>query len=165
MRIGKPPGLQRAAAVRQLYWSAPAQPIRWGLAPTLRRSALRYCPKTFGFSARRLPRIVFDQPRLERWLHFVFVVLGGQMAALGLLLAAFAIRLASPMSMDWREPIALGLTGTISVALMSAVNFALGSNFRWLLVIPVLSWSLAVGLAALVARTAPAEVGEHVDGR
>ena len=38
------------------------------------------------------------------------------------------------------------VAGLLSVVLMSAVNFALGSDFRWLLVVPVVLW-----LAALVA--------------
>ena len=32
------------------------------------------------------------------------------------------------------------MTGAVSVALMSVTNFLLNSNFRWLLILPVLLW-------------------------
>ncbi len=39
----------------------------------------------------------------------------------------------------------LGISGAFTVVLMSAINFALASDFRWVLLIPALLW-----LAALV---------------
>jgi hypothetical protein len=36
------------------------------------------------------------------------------------------------------------VTGALSVGLMSAVNFALGSDFRWLLAVPAAVWLAAV---------------------
>lgn len=47
------------------------------------------------------------------------------------------------------ELVLLGLVGLMSVAARSAVNFALGSDFRWLLVLPVLAWATGVALATL----------------
>ena len=35
-------------------------------------------------------------------------------------------------------------TGTFSVAIMSATNFALHSDFRWLLLVPALIWLAGV---------------------
>jgi hypothetical protein len=88
-------------------------------------------------------------PRLERWLDLVFLVLGGQMAALGLLLAVVALRLSRQEAVDRREVVLLGLAGVMSVAMMCAVNFALGSDFRWVLVFPVLVWAGGLASAAL----------------
>ena len=51
----------------------------------------------------------------------------------------------------------LGLAGLMSVAGMSAVNFALGSDFRWLLILPVLAWALGLALAALGGGEAPVD--------
>ena len=36
------------------------------------------------------------------------------------------------------------IAGLLSVVMMSAVNFALASDFRWLLVAPVIFWLAAV---------------------
>ena len=111
-------------------------------------------PEDLRFLGATAERFVVLLPRLERWLDLVFAVLGGQMAALGVLLAGFAARLARSRAMDGHELVLLGLAGVLSVASMSAANFALGSDFRWLLVLPVLAWSIGVGLAAL-GRGAP----------
>ncbi len=122
-------------------------------------------PEDLRFLGTSAMRHVVDLARLERWLDLVFMVLGGQMAALGVLLAAFAVRLARRRSWDRSEPILLGIVGVLSVALMSAVNFALGSNFRWLLILPVLAWSIGVVLAALGsgASSTKAGVGLHAE--
>lgn len=82
-------------------------------------------------------------PRLEQWLDLVFTVLGGQMGAVGVMLAIFAVRISrGPAS---RLDFALfAATGLMSVGLMCAVNFALRSDFRWLLLAPVVLWLAAV---------------------
>lgn len=38
----------------------------------------------------------------------------------------------------------LAVTGAVTLGLMSAVNFALHSDFRWLLVLPPIVWAAAV---------------------
>ena len=43
----------------------------------------------------------------------------------------------------------MALSGVLTVALMSATNFALYSDFRWLLLVPALVW--LVGLALHIA--------------
>ena len=87
-------------------------------------------------------------PRLERWLQLVFVVLGGQMAALGVLTAALALRLSRGHAPDRRELALLGGAGALSVGTMSVVNLVLASDFRWLLILPVATWAGAIALAA-----------------
>ena len=85
-------------------------------------------------------------PGLERWLGHVFDVMGGFMVATGAMtvLAAWRLR-ARPGRASLA---ALSLAGAAGVALMSATNFALGSDFRWLLLLPALLWVL--GLACHV---------------
>ena len=122
-------------------------------------------PGDLRFLGTTTARLVVDLPRLERWLDLVFVVLGGQMVALGMLLAAFAVRLAQRTTVGRRELVLLGLAGVLAVALMSAVNFALGSNFRWLFIFPVRVWSMGVALAAAGLGAAPGEAGERLHGR
>lgn len=104
-------------------------------------------------------------PRLEPWLHLVFIVLGGQMAAIGALAAAVALRLRSRVLMDWRELVLLAVAGALSVGTMSAVNFALGSDFRGLLVLPIVVWTVAVILAGRDTRRASKGPPEHDHGR
>lgn len=107
-----------------------------------------------GATASRLTEVL---PRLEGWLGLVFAVVGGQMAALGVLVAGVAVRLAQGKAMARYELLLLGLAGLMSVAGMSAVNFALGSDFRWLLILPVLAWALGLALAALGGGEAPVD--------
>ncbi len=80
--------------------------------------------------------------RLRAWLDLVFTVMGGQMAAVGALAAAMALRVrsAGPSS---GEVVCVLLAGAASAGLMSAVNFALGSDFRWLLILPAGLWGFA----------------------
>jgi hypothetical protein len=111
------------------------------IRPALLPEDLRFLRATAGELAALLPR-------LERWLDLVFVVLGGQMAALGILVAGFAYRLGRGTSLSGCDLVFLGLAGTASVGLMGAVNFALRSDFRWLLVIPIVAWSIGIALAA-----------------
>lgn len=117
-------------------------------------------PEDLRFLGATAERLVVVLPRLEPWLDLVFAVLGGQMAALGVLLAGFAARLARSRAMDGHELVLLGLAGLLSVASMSAANFALESNFRWLLIIPGLAWSTGVALAALGSGAARVDAGK-----
>jgi hypothetical protein len=120
-------------------------------------------PEDLRFLGANAPGLLVEPPRFERWLDLVFLVLGGQMAALGMLLAVVALRLSRQEAVDRREVVLLGLAGGLSVAVMCAVNFALGSDFRWVLVFPVLVWLgglASVALACSSRRASPAE-GTH----
>ena len=86
-------------------------------------------------------------PGLEAWLENVFTVLGGFMAGTGVL-TLFVAAAALPSRLkgaSW----AIALSGLLTVALMSATNFVLHSDFRWLLLVPALVW-----LAGLVCHLA-----------
>ena len=120
-------------------------------------------PEDLRFLATTADRLAVAAPRLEHWLHIVFVVLGGQMAALGVLVAVFALRLARRRPTEGYELILLGVAGGSSVALMAAMNFALGSDFRWFLLIPVLAWSIGVALAAQKAGVSTEQVSERLN--
>ena len=63
--------------------------------------------------------------------------------------------------MDRHEVVLFALAGILSVALMAGVNFALASNFRWILVVPVLTWSIGIALAAFGSIAVPVKAGEH----
>jgi len=70
-------------------------------------------------------------------------VLGGQMTAAGVLLIAGAMSIGQGRRPKRTEVCAYALAGALSVVLTSGVNFALVSDFRWLLVAPVILWLAA----------------------
>ena len=101
----------------------------------LRPALLPEDPHYIGSS---LEAIRLAVPGLERWLRHVFNVMGGFMVATGVMTTLAACRL--PARRELATFTALLVTGTVSVGLMSATNFLLNSNFRWLLLLPVLLW-------------------------
>jgi hypothetical protein len=95
-------------------------------------------PEDLRFMGTTLTQIQVAVPGLESWLGSVFKVMGGFIAGTGVLIVfvarvAVARRLAGTA---W----AIAVSGALTVALMSATNFALHSDFRWLLLVPVLVW-------------------------
>lgn len=75
-------------------------------------------------------------PGLERWLGHVFNVMGGFMIAAVIMTILVALRFLAR-----RAPgtmLALGISGASGLGLMSATNFILHSDFRWLLLAPAL---------------------------
>lgn len=105
-------------------------------------------PRYIGLAMEEIQRSV---PGLAAWLRKVFTVMGGFMAAAGALTLLLAVQPASLRGP--RVVVALAVAGASGVGLMSAVNFALHSDFRWLLLAPALLWLAAV--AALVGRGRP----------
>jgi hypothetical protein len=123
----------------------------------LRPALLLEDPHYIGSSLESIRSAV---PGLERWLGHVFNVMGGFMVATGAMTMLVACRL-----LPRREPgtlIALSVSGAASVGLMSATNFLLYSNFRWLLLLPALLWLaglicyLREGAAAPTMKNMPA---------
>ena len=101
------------------------------LRPTLLREDLRY----IGSSIEAIRSAV---PGLERWLGQVFNVMGGFMIAAGAMTMLVAYRLLAKR--ERATLTVLSVAGASSVGLMSATNFLLGSDFRWLLLLPALLW-------------------------
>lgn len=101
----------------------------------LRPALLPEDPRYIGSS---LEAIRLAVPGLERWLRHVFNVMGGFMASAGVMTTLAACRLRARR--DLTTFFALAVAGALSVGLMSVTNFLLNSNFRWLLVLPVLLW-------------------------
>jgi hypothetical protein len=95
-------------------------------------------------------------PRLESWLTFVFRVMGGYIAATGVL----AVTLATTAFRDRRPAAAIGvaLAGGLSIGWMAAVNFMIHSDYKWVLLGMALVW--VASLAAYV-REAIIPVKDH----
>lgn len=105
-------------------------------------------PEDPRFMGTTLAQIRADAPGLELWLKKVFLVMGGFMAGAGVLtvfVAATAMR-SRLKGTSW----AIALSGALTVGLMSATNFALHSDFRWVLLVPALVW--LAGLGVHIAR-------------
>ena len=107
-------------------------------------------PEDPRFMGTSLEQIRVAVPGLEGWLKKVFVVMGGFMAGAGVL-TVFVATVAMPPRLKGAS-LALGISGVLTVVLMSATNFALQSDFRWLLLAPALVWLL--GLVIHVASGA-----------
>ena len=111
-------------------------------------------PEDPRFMGTTLEQIRFSVPGLEAWLRKVFTVMGGFMAGAGVL-TVFVATAALPLRLKG-TPWALGISGALTVVLMSATNFALHSDFRWLLLLPALVW--LAGLVAYLAKRGAASV-------
>ena len=77
-------------------------------------------------------------PQLASWLRNVFTVMGGFIAGCGVLVLFVSVRVVPQCAPG--TGIALGVTGLLTVATMSWINFALDSDFKWLLLVPALAW-------------------------
>ena len=101
-------------------------------------------PEDPRFIGTTLAQIQAAVPGLESWLKRVFTVLGGFMAGAGIL-TVFVATVAMPRRLkgaSW----AIALSGALTVVLMSATNFALHSDFKWLLLVPALVWLVGLFL-------------------
>jgi hypothetical protein len=113
----------------------------------VRPSLLPEDPQYMGVDPQRL---LSTAPRLADWLDKVFTVMGGFMAGAGVLTIQLGWNV---MPLRARATlVVLALAGALTVGVMSAVNFALHSDFRWLLLGPPLVWLVAVILYAMDLR-------------
>jgi hypothetical protein len=103
-------------------------------------------PEDLRFMGTTLATLRVAVPGLEDWLQRVFIVMGGFIAGAGVL-TVFVATVAMPLRLRGTES-AIALAGALTVATMSAANFALHSDYRWLLLMPVLIW--LAGLSAYV---------------
>ena len=111
-------------------------------------------PEDARFMGTTVEQLRIAVPGLEAWLQKVFTVMGGFMAGTGVL-TVFVATVAMPLR--WKgTPWALGICGVLTVVLMSAANFALQSDFKWLLLWPAVVW-----LAGLVFYLASREAAAH----
>ncbi len=105
-------------------------------------------PEDPRFMGTTLARLRETAPGLEAWLHIVFTVMGGYMVGAGALTLHLA-RVVMPQRLRGSAWV-LTLAGLCTVVLMSAMNFKLHSDFRWVLLAPALLW--AAGLLAYVLQ-------------
>ena len=138
MNVAKPP--RRAST-----WMILACGV-WLMALGLYFMVLRpaLLPEDPRFMGTTLEQLRLAAPGLESWLQKVFTVMGGFIAGAGVLtiLMASMVMPRRLKGTSW----ALGLAGALTVALMSATNFVLQSDFRWLLLVPAVVWTAGLAL-------------------
>jgi len=110
------------------------------LRPSLLPEDLRYMGST-------LQNAMENIPDLLKWLQKVFWVMGGYIFTTGLLiifiaLTSFRKRLRGAFSI-------VALAGISSIGSMTAVNFIIGSDFKWVLLTFTLPWIISLTLYRL----------------
>jgi hypothetical protein len=104
-------------------------------------------PEDARFMGSTAERIVGALPTLTKWLRRVFWVLGGYIATTGILVVYVAntgVRSGDPGAIAL-----VALSGVTSVGWMSAVNFMIRSDFRWILLGLDGVWVIGVVIALL----------------
>jgi hypothetical protein len=107
------------------------------LRPTLLPEDLRY----MDISSAQLSSAV---PRLAEWLNRVFSVLGGYVFASGVLIITLAAT--SFRTHQWTAAVGALIAGAVSIGWMVVINFAIDSDFKWVLLAIALLWVCSLGL-------------------
>ena len=99
-------------------------------------------PEDIRFMALSDAQLDAVRPELEEWLSHVFQVMGGFVVATG----ALTITLATTAYLAHQRGAGVGalIGGVASIGLMSAVNFAIDSDFKWVLLGMALLWALSL---------------------
>jgi hypothetical protein len=99
-------------------------------------------PEDVRYVGPALLRIENSTPGLGSWLHLVFEAMGGYIFTSGLLTLFLAMT--SFRARARGAALVATLAGATSVGVMTAVNFALVSDFRWWLLGFSALWALAL---------------------
>lgn len=103
-----------------------------------------FLPEDARFTGASLTEIQAVAPNVAQWLGRVFWVLGGYIAATGILTVYLAM---SPFRNRARGAgIAAALAGVASIGLMATVNVIIDSDFKWPLIGVAALWAIALGL-------------------
>lgn len=125
-----------------LLATAGASLVLMGFYFLLLRPAL--LPEDIRFMAWSDAQLQGVRPRLEVWLSHVFQVMGGFVVATGVL----TITLATTAYRAHQRGAFIGalIGGAASIGLMAAVNFAINSDFKWLLLGMALLWAISLAV-------------------
>ena len=110
-------------------------------------------PEDLRFLATSPAEIDATAPKLKVWLAYVFRVFGGYIASCGILTIALA-------KTSYREnrtvaAVAAAVAGAASIGLMTAVNFSINSDFKWVLSGIALLWASSVITYSIEALRSP----------
>ena len=107
------------------------------LRPSLLPEDLRYMGST-------VDNVKQNIPGLSNWLEKVFWVMGGYIFTTGLLTVFISVT--SFRTRSHSAFIIVVLAGISSIGLMTVVNFMIGSDFKWILLIFAMPWAIALTL-------------------
>ncbi len=82
------------------------------------------------------------RPRLEGWLAHVFRVMGGYVLATGVLAVSLAVT--SFRAHHRAAAVGVLIAGSASIGLMAVVNFAIRSDFKWVLLAMASLWAASL---------------------
>ena len=101
-------------------------------------------PEDIRFMALSDAQLASVGPKLEEWLSHVFQVLGGYVLATGVL----TVTLATTAYRAHHRGAFIGalIGGAASIGLMAIVNFAINSDFKWLLLGMALLWACSLAV-------------------
>lgn len=131
----------RRSVSTMLFIACGAWLVALGLYFMLVRTAL--LPEDVRYIGTSLREVHSAVPGMERWLHRVFTVMGGFIASAGVLTIFVAKNELATRARSTST--VLALVGLLSVGTMSATNFALDSDFKWLLLLPAILWVVGLG--------------------
>lgn len=114
-------------------------------------------PEDMRFIGISLQQLQAEQPRIVSWLLRVFQVLGGYAIASGVLTVTIA-------ATSFREHERVALIGVLaagvpSIGWMVVVNFVIGSDFRWILLVVAMLWAASICMFAVELRQAAIRAG------
>ena len=101
-------------------------------------------PEDLRYMALSAAQLDIARSRLAEWLSHVFIVLGGYAVATGVLTITLAVT--SFRTHSRGAAIGATIAGAASIGLMAAVNFAIASDFSWVLLGIALVWLCSLGL-------------------
>ena len=101
-------------------------------------------PEDFNYIHTNATTINDDLPGLLIWLKKVFIVLGGYIVASGMLLSYLALN--EPIKQTNAWPVLILVASFSSIGLMTAVNFIIDSNFKWILLFFNVPWLTSFSL-------------------
>lgn len=110
------------------------------IRPPLQPEDLKYMDSALQNAQENIPGSL-------HWLQKVFLVMGGFIFTTGMLIIYFSLT-----SFRHRQPdvfMIAAFAGITSIGLMTGVNFMIGSDFRWVLLIFTLPWLSALILYRL----------------
>lgn len=104
-------------------------------------------PEDLTYVGSSLENVKQNMPGLSNWLHKVFWVMGGYILTTGLMtffiaVTSFRTRLPGAFSI-------VAIAGISSIGLMTVVNFMIRSDFKWVLLVFTLPWTIALILYKL----------------
>jgi len=99
-------------------------------------------PEDLGYMGATLQNVKENIPGLLNWLQKVFVVMGAYIFTTGLL--TVFISFTSFRKRTGRAFGIVAIAGISSIGSMTVVNFIIGSDFKWLLLIFTLPWAIAL---------------------